>query len=138
MSDEEELVNEVRVLYQLLVQLGEELHKDTQISMGMRAVLEYLDREGATTVPNMARARSVTRQRIQTLVNDLDRLALVEAVANPASQRSPLIEISAEGKKTIRQMRRKEKQALNLALPEGKARYATETLRLLRTQLMSR
>jgi len=44
----------------------------------MRAVLEGLDRSGPRTVPAMARARLVTRQHIQTILNELLERKLVE------------------------------------------------------------
>lgn len=54
----EVLINEVRVFYQSLVQMGESIHAGSNISLGMRAVLEYLDINGDTTVPDIARSES--------------------------------------------------------------------------------
>ena len=104
----DDLIYEVRVFYQSLVQVVEELHSDQNMSLGMRAVLEYLLKNGAATVPTMARNRRVTRQRIQTLVNQLLEVSLVESQANPASKRSSLIALTTEGRQTISAMRRKE------------------------------
>ncbi len=101
------LINEVRIFYQSLVQVVTELHGD-QISIGMRAVLEYLLKNGPVTVPTIARQRRVSRQRIQTLVNQLLNKSMVESTANPASKRSPLIALTSLGKQTIEDMRRKE------------------------------
>jgi DNA-binding MarR family transcriptional regulator len=131
----EQLINEVRVLYQTLVQVGDEIHRESGLSMGMRAVLEYLDRNGDATVPNMARARRVTRQRIQTLVNSLYELKLVKSINNPASQRSPLITITRKGAQTILQMRRLEGHEMKLSLDDRKIKDATETITRLRTTL---
>ncbi len=131
----EDLINEVRLLYQLMVQKVEEVHSDSSVSVGMRAILEFLNREGATTVPNMARARNVTRQRIQALVNPLAELDLVETLPNPASLRSPLIGITELGAQTIRGMRRKEGEVFKVALEDSALKQATNTLRLLRTEL---
>ena len=58
----EQLFNEVRLLYQSLVQVSEQIHKGSNISLGMRAVLEYLDRNGNATVPHMARALGYERR----------------------------------------------------------------------------
>jgi hypothetical protein len=41
------------------------------MTAGKRGVLKGLDRLGPQTVPQMARARPVSRQHIQTLVNRL-------------------------------------------------------------------
>ena len=128
----EQLINEVRLLYQSLVQIGEEIHAGSGISIGMRAVLEYLERNGDTTVPDMARARRVTRQRIQTLVNALSDLHLVSSIDNPASKRSPLITLSKNGARTILEMRRLEGRRMRVALNEKEIRAATVTLARLR------
>jgi DNA-binding MarR family transcriptional regulator len=116
----EQLINEVRLLYQSLVQIGEAIHADSKVSMGMRAVLEYLDRNGDATVPDVARARRVSRQRIQTLVNPLLEMDLAESISNPASKRSPLITLTTNGTKTILEMRRREGRQMHLAMSETK------------------
>jgi len=133
----EQLINEVRLLYQSLVQIGDELHAGTNLSMGMRAVLEYLERDGKATVPTIARDRRVTRQRIQTLVNALIERGLVLTVDNPASKRSPLVELSAAGAKTIRDMRRKEGRELRVDVSAQRVRDATATLAAIREALES-
>lgn len=124
----EQLVNEVRLLYQSLVQIGDELHAGSGISMGMRAVLEYLDRNGDATVPHIARARRVTRQRIQALVNALLEIDLVLSRDNPASKRSPLIALTKSGAKMIYEMRKKEARVLPVDIPEQQVRNAAQTL----------
>ena len=131
----EQLFNEVRLLYQSLVQIGEEIHEGSNISMGMRAVLEYLDRNGAATVPHMARARRVTRQRIQTLVNSLLEVYQVKSISNPASKRSPLITLSKTGKRTIRDMRRLEGKNISVTISDGNLVQATRVLTQLRLEL---
>lgn len=134
----ESLINEVRLFYQSLVQIGDELHADLDISMGMRAVLEYLDRNGDTTVPDIARDRRVTRQRIQTLVNALLERGLVTTRDNPASRRSPLVTLTTAGAETIRAMRRREGDALNVDMADRRIRSAEATLRMLREALERR
>jgi DNA-binding MarR family transcriptional regulator len=104
----EELLNEVRLLWHRLVQTGERLHAREPITLGMRAVLEFLAREGSTTVPGIARSRHVTRQHIQALVNGLSERKLVELRDNPAHKRSPLVGLTPEGAETIRRVKRKE------------------------------
>jgi len=131
----EALINEVRLLYQSLVQIGDELHAGSNISMGMRAVLEYLERNGDATVPHIARSRRVTRQRIQALVNALAQQRLVEAVTNPASKRSPLITLTRVGATTILEMRKREARAMHIEISENKLRDATQTLASVRTAL---
>jgi DNA-binding MarR family transcriptional regulator len=124
----EQLINEVRLLYQSLVLVGNEIHADSNITMGMRAVLEYLDRNGNATVPHIARERRVSRQRIQALVNPLVELDLVQSITNPASKRSPLITLSKAGEKTILEMRRLEGRHLRVGLGDERILEAARTL----------
>ena len=133
----EELLNEVRLLYQSMVQLGEEVHADTRISMGMRAVLEYLTREGDATVPHMARARRVTRQRMQTLVNALLDLGLVRRRDNPQSQRSHLIAATAAGRETIGRMRVREGRIFRTEVTDRRLAAAVLVLQDVRQSLES-
>ena len=131
----EQLINEVRLLYQSLLQMGEEIHAGSSITMGMRAVLEYLDRNGDATVHQMARARRVSRQRIQTLVNPLVEMGLVKSIRNPASKRSPLIAISRAGEKAILEMRRREGRQMHHDLGDDNVLQAARTLAELRGAL---
>lgn len=131
----EALLNEVRLLYQSMVQIGEHIHEDTQISMGMRAVLEYLAREGDTTVPQIARARRVTRQRIQSVVDNLMAMDLVTRRENPESRRSPLVTLTTQGSRTIRQMRRREGRFIRTAVNEQDLAKAASVLSDVRASL---
>lgn len=135
MKPVEQLINEVRLLYQSLVQFGDAIHAGSNISMGMRAVMEYLDRNGDATVPQVARARRVSRQRIQTLVNPLLERGLVESISNPASKRSPLITLTKTGAKTILEMRRREGRNMHLAVSDDQIIRAARTLSELRRGL---
>ena len=134
----DELINETRVFYQSLIQLTENLHGDSAISLGMRAVLEFLLLNGDETVPNMARKRRVTRQRIQALTNQLSELELVKTVPNPATRRSPLITLTAKGKKMIATMRQKETQLVDtVSVSDSKLRAAKKVLEEVRHSMES-
>ena len=129
----DELINEARVFYQSLVQASEDLHRADGLSLGMRAVLEYLLREGSETVPNMARQRRVTRQRIQTLTNQLLELGFVESRDNPATKRSPLIELTEAGRAQINLMRVSEAALVRaVQTSDSQLRIATQVLQEVR------
>ena len=106
----ETLLNEVRLLYHRMVQVAEEIHSDEPVTLGMRAVLEFLLKNGPTTVPEIARSRFVTRQHIQTLVNELRAGDFVTLEDNPSHRRSSLVTLTGEGARMIRRMRRREDQ----------------------------
>lgn len=131
----EELLNEVRLLYQSMVQIGESIHADSNLSVGMRAVLEFLTREGDTTVPQMARARRVTRQRMQTLVNALLELGLVTRRDNPENRKSHLIAVTGKGRRTIEQMRRREGEFFSSTIADADIRRTVRVLREVRDSM---
>jgi len=80
----EDLATQVRRNFHRLKALGEEVHDLGKLSTSHRAVLESLYKGGPQTVPEMARARPVSRQHIQKLVNVLLDEELVQTVPNPA------------------------------------------------------
>ncbi|RMF19175.1 MAG: MarR family transcriptional regulator [Candidatus Dadabacteria bacterium] len=104
-----ELINQVRLLFHQAVSTGNQLHRDAGISMSMRAVLEQLAQYGATSVPDMARRRNVTRQHIQQIVNDLLEAGLVTQTLNPAHKRSHLIAMTPDGERLFENMRERER-----------------------------
>ena len=63
-------------------------------TLGLRRSLKT---DGPSTVPQIARARPVARQRIQKLANELAEAGLIEFVDNPAHRRSKLLRLTADG-----------------------------------------
>jgi DNA-binding MarR family transcriptional regulator len=137
----EELLDEVRLLWHVMVSAAERLHEHERVTLGMRGVLEFLARSGSTAVPEIARSRRVTRQHVQTLVNELLELGLVALADNPAHRRSALVRLTPEGQKVIDRMKRRERQLFErLAVevsPDGMQRAAA-TLRAVRDALGGR
>jgi DNA-binding MarR family transcriptional regulator len=108
----EAVFDEVRQLWNRLVEVGEALHAREPVTLGMRAVLEALLAKGPSSVPALARARHVTRQHIQTLANALLEQGLVQAGGNPAHRRSPLLALTTSGQTLIRRMKAREAERL--------------------------
>lgn len=139
----DDLLSEARVFYHTLVNVGERLHEDEELSLGMRAILERLAADGPRTVPEMARARRVTRQRVQALVDALKQRGYVKAGPNPAHRRSVVIALTPAGRDVIDRMKRREQAYLAEhldptvapAISEPRVAAALETLRSLREQL---
>ncbi|MFE1751144.1 MarR family winged helix-turn-helix transcriptional regulator [Streptomyces anandii] len=71
------------------------------LSVGVRAVLDLLHKHGPMTVPQMGRAQAISRQFVQRMVNEAAARDLVEAVPNPAHQRSSLIRLTGAGRAAI-------------------------------------
>jgi DNA-binding MarR family transcriptional regulator len=101
------------LLYNRIVRVGEALHAEESVTLGMRAVLEYLQINGPATVPEIARKRLVTRQHIQMLVNSLLEQKLVSLEANPKHKRSLLVALTAGGERVIARMRERERRAFD-------------------------
>jgi DNA-binding MarR family transcriptional regulator len=134
----EALFDEVRLSWHRVVQVTETLHADERVTLGMRAVLEFLQRSGAATVPHIARSRHVSRQHIQSLVNPLAEEGLLELRDNPAHRRSPLVTLTTRGERLIRRLRQKEHrafEAMEIEVSERQLETATRTLRSLRLSL---
>lgn len=140
-DDLSELLSEVRRLYHRIVDVGETLHADEPITLGMRGVLEQLERSGPATVPNIARSRSVTRQHIQTQVNALLDEALVTLEPNPGHKRSSLVALTSSGERLIRRMRQRESrllESIDFGVSRGQIRTATSALREIESALADR
>lgn len=128
------LYETVRLFHRLRVVM-EELHHQGELSSGKSGILKSLDRHGPQTVPQMARARPVSRQYIQTLVNPLLKGHLVERLENPAHKKSPLLSLTERGEKLVQEMKRRERDALErleVDLDADDLRSAREILQELR------
>jgi len=109
------LTLKVRRLFHKLANGAAALHRNSDISIGMRDVLESVIDGGPQTVPHMARIRPVTRQHIQGLVNALLDENLVEYIDNPAHKRSRLVAPTSRGRQVFAAMRAKEIEAFERA-----------------------
>lgn len=106
------LIRSIRYSFNALKTLADGLHIDVGVTAAMRAVLESLAEQGPQTVPQIAFAKSVSRQHIQTLVDELLDQKLVSLSVNPAHRRSPLVAMTAAGQTTFKSMRVREAEAL--------------------------
>lgn len=55
----------------------------------------------AFTVPQVARRLGVSRQAVQRVADDLAAEGLVRSAVNPQHQRSPLLELTSDGRKAL-------------------------------------
>ncbi|MCI0453702.1 MAG: MarR family transcriptional regulator [Candidatus Dadabacteria bacterium] len=128
----ESVFGETVALFHCLRATAEEIHRQGETTSGKRGVLRGLDRFGLQTVPQMARARPVSRQYIQTLVNQLVEQGYVEFIENPAHKRSPLVHLTQRGKDLIKEMNRREEKILEMLKIEIEERDLRLTARVLR------
>jgi DNA-binding MarR family transcriptional regulator len=106
------VIDETRRLFHCLANAAERAHADLGLTASQRAVLEALAFAGLQTVPQIARAKGVSRQHIQTIANALVDAALIETRDNPAHQRSPLLALTPEGERCFQQVQEREQAIL--------------------------
>ena len=73
---------------------------------GEWGILRGLVKDGPQTVPEMARARPVSRQHCQTIANALEAQGLVEFVDNPKHKTSKLVRATKKGGVRFQSMRK--------------------------------
>jgi DNA-binding MarR family transcriptional regulator len=135
----EEIIDETTGLFHLLHAVAAQLHGGGELTAGRRGILRGLDRLGPQTVPQMARARPVSRQYIQLLVNELEADGLVELYENPAHRRSRLVRLTDAGRASLAEMYRREASVyatLDLPVTQAQLREAAATLRCVREALL--
>jgi len=111
------LLGRVPRLYSLLKALGDKMHADIGITVGMRALMSSLGSEEGRTVPELARERSVSRQHIQSVINELLAAGLAAAVRNPSHRRSSLLVLTDEGRRRLRMIDEREAEHLARIAP---------------------
>jgi DNA-binding MarR family transcriptional regulator len=107
-GEAEAITRLIRGCFNRLGALASTLHSDLDITAAMRAVIEALYEQDEQTVPQIARAKSVTRQHIQVLVNRLAEARLVAVTDNPGDRRSPIIRLTRQGRSAYERMRKRE------------------------------
>jgi DNA-binding MarR family transcriptional regulator len=95
-----EVLRHVRPLLLSSVKAVESMLRHQGLSVGTRAVLEWLWEQGPAPVPTVANSLGLTRQAVQRHVNDLRGLGYVEPRPNPSHQRSVLITLTDAGAAT--------------------------------------
>lgn len=80
----------------------------TGVTVRMRAVLEILQRQGAMTVPDLARALDIKRQYVQLMVNETCRAGLTDKQQNPRHKRSCEIALTQAGADLISEVLERE------------------------------
>lgn len=102
-----------------------------RMSVGVRAVMEHLNREGERTVPQIAGSQEISRQFVQRMANDAHDAGFVEFVDNPAHRRSRLLRLTAGGRAAIREVVAREHQLMGRVGGDLTSRELDATLRVL-------
>lgn len=108
------LIWKIRGLFQKLRTFSDAMLQDLGINASERGVLETLSDGQPLSVPQIAKQFSVSRQHVQTLVNELRSKGLITSVENPSHKRSPLVSISPKGKKLFALIIKTERDLLSV------------------------
>ena len=95
-------------------------------------ILQTLGQLGPQTVPDIARARALSRQSIQVLVNRLESQGYVEVTPNPAHKRSGLVQLTDRGRRLLVTVTEREATSLESLLPHLSRSSLAPATRLLR------
>ena len=98
------VVDETIALFHRLLWVAEQIYGAAGRSTARRGILRGLARYGPQTVPTLARARFVSRQHVQTVVDALAAERLVARRDNPRHARSRLVVITERGLGLVRAM----------------------------------
>jgi DNA-binding MarR family transcriptional regulator len=88
-------------LFDQIMALAIRLRQRADLPNAEYAVLEMIHRFGPMTVPQIARARSTSRQNIQILIDRLEAIGRVGLTGNPAHKKSLLVQITENGKASL-------------------------------------
>ena len=137
-QDLEALVLEVLGAFFDLRAVGQQQGLVNESGAGTWGLLRLLKEEGPMTVPEVARMRSVSRQYIQKLANELIGDGLIEMVDNPAHKRSKRMRLTGAGERRFQTLSRKMRKflvSLDTAFEAGEVEAATQTIAKLRQHL---
>lgn len=106
------VIRVVKSLAKKLEILNNQLHGQTSLRSGRRSIMEYLSKNGPSTVPNISRDLSVSRQYIQVEVNSLLSRDIIKTLCNPGHRRSNFFSLTQRGKRELSALRVREAHAL--------------------------
>ncbi len=133
-----QLITEIRRLSNDLDEISDQILAKDGLSSQERLVMMSLRKRGLSTVPQLARKREVSRQYIQTTVNELEKRGLVALHDNPAHKRSRLVDLTRAGEESILGVMAREGEAMHrvaAGLHSEQVRDALAVLRLVRKRL---
>jgi DNA-binding MarR family transcriptional regulator len=136
-----ELMLEVAQCFFKIRALGQKAGFITGWGGGAFGFMRSLALLGPLTVPQIARMRPTSRQRMQRLANELAAEGLVEFVGNPKHRRSNLVRLTRKGDARYRELNARLlsiASTMSAALSEAEIRRAAEIVRQLSDDVKAR
>lgn len=133
-----ELIFEVLEAFFALRSAGQDFDLVTEWGAGNWGLLRLLSIEGAKTISEVAKMRSVSRQYIQKLANHLQANDLIELAVYDLDKRSKIMRITAKGNDKLHALSLQFRvivRDLALSLHSDDLRAAVQTIAGLRRQL---
>lgn len=134
------LVNEIPKAFIRLSTIADFLLADLGVAGPGRGVMRDLFIDGERTAPDLARAKPVTRQAIQPVLDDLVAKGLVAAHDNPRHQRSKIYALTPAGIEICVEIERREVAEIRRWMGEVgpfAVAEAAETLKVLNRALLA-
>lgn len=129
--DLSEVIKVVGLLYRRATR---SLERDgTQLTVGTRAVLEFLTQTAPQPVPRIAETLQLSRQFVQRSVDAGTEAGVLELVDNPTHQRSKLVHATSAGRELMARTIEREQQLLLAGARSLTADETATCLRVLRT-----
>jgi len=132
------LITQTRGLFHDLEKTSAQILARDGLTPHQRRLMMSLRKHRLCTVPQLARKNEVSRQFVQTVMNELARLGLVVFRDNPAHKRSRLLELTHQGESRIRAIMAQEGETLQkmaAGLSPDEVRQAVKVLRQARERL---
>jgi DNA-binding MarR family transcriptional regulator len=136
-----ELMLEVAQCFFRIRALGQKTGLITSWGGGAFGFLRSLALLGPLTVPQIARMRPTSRQRMQRLADELAAEGLVKFIDNPQHRRSKLVQLTAKGDARYRELDARLlsiASTMGVALGEPDIRKTTEVVRHLSDEVRAR
>ena len=136
-----ELMLEVAQCFFRIRALGQQAGLVTSWGAGAFGFLRSLAVIGPLTVPQIARMRPTSRQRMQRLADELAAEGLVRFVDNPKHRRSKLVQLTARGKARYAEQNARLLEiaaTMGVGLGEAAIRESTEVVRRLSEDVKAR
>lgn len=134
-SEIEALAEDLQAVVGALVRRMRAASPDRELSLSQVSVLKRLDREGPTTVAELARADKIRHQSVAATVAVLAERELLCRTADPADHRRKVLEITPAGRALLDERREAGSGRLATLLAERltdtEQRQLTESLGLL-------
>ncbi len=132
-TDTTGLSSELRIV---LGQLVRRLRAEHRYSLSQAAVLGRLDREGTTSIGDLAAAELVRPQSMGQTINDLESERLIARAPDPEDRRRTLVRLTDEGRSKLAEDRSRREgwlaQAIAADLTPAEQRLLADATALLR------